>query len=129
MSRLSEGIPDVVFRSSDEVMADGRRGLLATMSPERFEEYRQGYRCINCHAAQDEPFPEVCKVVYRDMAHHPDSCRCGKCRCGFPMRREQARQVEREYRGRETLWPDRGPDVEREQWRARNGIWLPGDAA
>lgn len=127
MSRVSDGIPDVVFRNSNEVYGDGTVALLATMSPERFEEYRAGYRCMRCHAAQDEAFPEVCKERYRDVPH-PSDCRCGVCGCGFPMRAEQLRRIEHEHKGEETLWPDRSPDWEYEEWHARRGIWLPGDA-
>lgn len=123
MSRLSDGIPDVVFRSSNEIHADGRVGLLATMSPERFEEYRTGYRCIVCHSAQSEPFPIVCETVYKASPGYPET------RCGFPMRREQLRRIEFEHQGEETLWPDRSPDWELEEWHARRGIWLPGSDA
>lgn len=110
MARIEPGLGgQVVVRHSDEVYEtrDGRKrvGLHMTVSPEIFEQYRQGYRCMNCHiGVQDEPFPERCKEPF----------------CRYPMRRDQLRRLEFEDRGQETLWPDTEPAEEPPD------MWLPG---
>lgn len=117
MTRMHPGLPGAVVRPSDEIYPeDGqlRVGVHITVPPEIFEQYRTGYRCILCHTVQDEPFPVVCKEVYKDGGG-----------CGFPMRDKQADRIGFEFRGETELWPDREEDVEREAFESR--IWLPGN--
>jgi hypothetical protein len=123
MSRISQGMPEVVIRSSRELYADRdgdlHLGVHLTLTPERFAEYRDGYRCLRCHTAQDEAFPVVCKETYKDGGG-----------CGFRMRAEQADLMRREFRGHEVLWPEQeGDDEERLAWKPGTGIWLPRGAA
>jgi hypothetical protein len=102
-------MPDSVVRPSNEIYrdADGdlRAGVHITVSPEIFEQYRTGYRCIVCHTVQDEPFPTVCKEVYKDGGG-----------CGFPIRDKQMDRIGFEFRGEVDLWPTRADDL---------GIWTP----
>ena len=104
MARLNPGLPGAVVRPSREVYGD-RLGVHLTVDKEVFEQFRTGYRCLKCYAAQDEPFPEKCIEWY----------------CGFRMRDLQGDLIHQEYKGEEELWPDREP--------AENpgGLWLPGD--
>jgi hypothetical protein len=87
------------------------------ISREKFEEYREGRRCLRCHGVQDEPFPEVCKV--RDLT--------GSWRCGFRMKDDQLRYLENEFGGERWYGPspDHDYDPELENWKAATGIWLP----
>jgi hypothetical protein len=116
VTRIEPGLGgQVAVRHSNEVYVDsnGRKrvGVHMTCSPEVIEQFRTGYRCIACKVGvQSEPFPERCVEPW----------------CRFPMRRDQSARFAWEYRGEETLWPDReAADVERETWEARNGFWLP----
>ena len=123
MTRVDPGLPGATVRHSNELFVedDGkiRVGTKITMSPEQFEVYRQGYKCMCCHSVQSEPFPEVCETVWRDTGE----------RCGFPMRREQMRRLEYEFQGEETLWPDFEDDDERARYDLKSkGVWLPPGA-
>ena len=98
-----------------------------TMPPELFEQYRQGWRCPSCHTVQDEALPKVCKTVWKDTGE----------RCGYPIRDRLHEWLNVNFRGEETLWPDREDEInqerEIEEWGYNkalgNGttIWLPGD--
>ena len=132
MTRIAPGLAGAVVRHSNEVFveSDGQKrvGVKITVSPEIFEQYRSGYRCIRCHAVQDEPFPEVCQEVYKDRPH-PEPCMCGHCRCGFQMRAKQMERLTFEFQGEENLWPDRDDDEERARFELeKQGVWLPPGA-
>jgi hypothetical protein len=119
--------PGTIWENSNEVYRDGQelrvRAEVVT-DTETVEQYRQGYRCLQCHGVQDEPFPEVCKS--RDV-------KGGSWACGYRMRDEQAARFEREYGG-EGYW---GPtpyeafddEREREAWTPKSGIWVPGTSS
>lgn len=116
MSRIHPGLPNVRVTTSNEIhmtSAGPRRAVQMDMPAERFEEYRQGYRCLKCHAAQETAFPEECVEWY----------------CRFNMREHQTRLIELEFRGVKEPWPEPGLDEvrEREAWRPRQGIWVPGE--
>jgi hypothetical protein len=115
VTRIEPGLGGrAVVRNSNEVYvdSDGRQrvGIHITVTPDVVEQFRTGYRCIACKVGvQDEPFPENCVEPW----------------CRFPMKRDQAERFAYEFRGYETLWPDREEaDVEREKYEKR-GIWLP----
>jgi hypothetical protein len=100
-----------VVRTSDIVyFKNGRgvRGIEMTVDPETFEQYRQGYRCIECHhAPQPEAFPVECVEPY----------------CRFRMRELQMRKIEAEYEEVE-LWPEREPTVDSKLWTPPGaGLW------
>lgn len=105
MSRISPGMPNATVTSAREVYGD-RLGLKVTVDPETFEQFRTGYRCLKCYAAQEHAWPEECVEPY----------------CRFPIREKQADLIEFEFRGEETLWPDREP------MDNPSGMWLPGDS-
>ena len=113
---ITPGMPEAVVQPTGDIeIVNGRPtlGLNITVSPEVFEQYRQGYRCLACHhGPQPEPFPEHCCEPY----------------CRFPMRRDQARMIELQMKGYEELWPDEEPlDEERlrhDHLRSQ-GLWLP----
>lgn len=126
MARIARGLgAETIVEGSNEVYVDPdgtpRQGVMIAGSPELIEEYRSGYRCLRCHGAQSEPFPEVCEV--RDI-------RGGDWRCGFRIRDNQLRYLEAEFRGSHRYGPT--PDHllederEREAWTKRSGIWVPG---
>lgn len=112
MADRQHGIPNAVVRPTNELYeVNGRltRGIDMTVPPEVFEQYREGYRCIACHHfPQPEPFPEHCIEPY----------------CRFPMRTEQSRQLEFEYRGDVDLWPTRAAESGIDMHD--NSLWLPG---
>lgn len=60
-----------------------------TVTPERLEEYRQGYRCLMCHAAQESAFPERCIEWY----------------CRYPIRKRQSGDFTLEFEGEYDPWP------------------------
>jgi hypothetical protein len=113
MSKLAPGLPGAVVRTGNEIhVKDGRPELSVdiTLPPETLEEYRAGYRCIACHAAQESAWPERCLEPY----------------CRFPIKRDQARQLEIEFRGEESLWPTReDEDEDPDERRTSSGIYLP----
>lgn len=119
MSRIEPGLPGATVRPSNEVFVDPRDGskylgVHITISPEIFEQYRTGYRCLACHTPQDEPFPEVCKEVYKDGGG-----------CGYRMKDDQMRRLQYEFRGEVDLWEGRDEDFERQNWARANNVWLP----
>lgn len=112
MADRDHGMPDAVVRPSDELFVlNGRlaRGLHMTVTPEAFEQYRTGYRCLACHHfPQPEAFPKSCCEPY----------------CRFPMKRDQLQHLEREFGGIEDLWPTRDEDELRDDL-SDQGVWLP----
>lgn len=113
MARLHPGLPNVRVTTSREVYMTREGPVHAVqmdMPRERFEEYRQGYRCMRCHAAQESAFPERCLEWY----------------CRFPIAEQQLRLIEFEHRGEKEPWPTAELDREQEDWTPRNGVWVPG---
>lgn len=91
-------MPGAVVQASDELFAAGGRlvrGLHVTVTEEQFDELRAGYRCLQCYAAQEHAFPEKCVEPY----------------CNWNLKRDQLRQLERDFAGEEDLWPTRHPDI------------------
>lgn len=116
MADSDHGMPEAVVTTTNEVyVVNGREtwGIGITVTPEHFEQYRLGYRCIACHHfPQPEAFPDHCCEDY----------------CRFPIKRDQLRFLEFEDRGEETLLVDDEDDVERIRHDLRGqGIWLPND--
>ena len=112
MSKLHPGIPGAVVRTGNEIyVKDGRpvRSVDITIPPETLDEYRCGYRCLACHAAQESAFPEACIEPY----------------CRFPMKRDQMQLFESQFRGEESLWPTREDDEDPDERRTQSGIYLP----
>ena len=120
MTRIDPGLNGAVVRPGDEAHLTEEgwvRPMKMTLSPEMFEQYRTGYRCPRCHSVQSTAFPEECETVWRDTGE----------KCGFRIKDEILAWLDFEFRGEETLWPERAEDEERKDWHERNGIWLPGD--
>lgn len=123
MSRIEPGIPDMVVLTSEEmrVSSDGRKHLMNeyVVPPATVEQFRQGYRCMECLAVQSQPFPEVCEEVYKDGGG-----------CGYRMREWQPERFESEFGGERELFPDTDPvDVEREFWTPKTSrIVVPRNA-
>lgn len=122
MTRIQPGIPQMVVLTSDRATqdADGtwRRENDFVVPPETIEQFRQGYRCMECLAVQSQPFPAACEEVYKDGGG-----------CGYPIRTEQPERFARDFEGVTDLFPEPAPrDVERERYEAR-GLWLPPEAA
>ena len=114
MADRDHGMPDAVVRTTDELyLTEGRLtlGSNVTVTPEIFEQYRTGYRCLACHHfPQPHAFPKECCEPY----------------CRFPIARDQIRQLEFEDRGEIDLWPTRGEeDDERRERLAEQDVWLP----
>jgi hypothetical protein len=132
MTRIEPGMPEAVIRTSREVVTvageEHQAVELHLPDPERLEEYRQGYRCLQCHGVQTRPFPDRCTQRWVD-AGHPDDCLCPACGCHYEIARLQTDRLSHEFAGEKDLWPTRTDDDDRLTWRPRNGIWVPGDAA
>jgi hypothetical protein len=118
------GLTGAVLSSGNEAHLTGDGWVVPmkiTMPPSLFEQYRQGYRCPRCHSLQSQAFPEVCETEWRDTGE----------KCGFEIKDKLNDWLEFEFRGEESLWPDRedaiDEDREREDWRKKTGIWIPGD--
>jgi len=121
--RIEPGLKGVVVTTSEEAHLTSEGWVPDTklvMPPELFEQYRQGWRCPSCHSPQDEAFPKVCKTVWKDTGEA----------CGYPIKDRINEWLEFNFRGEETLWPDRSDEdaAEDEQadFQKRTGIWLPG---
>jgi hypothetical protein len=72
-----------------------------TLTPEQFEQYRTGYRCLACHAVQETTFPEECLEPY----------------CRYPMAKKQIEELTATHQGEVDLWPDREEE--------ESPIWTP----
>lgn len=116
--KLHPGLPNAVVRQSRELytkQGEVVSGVDITIPPELLDEYREGYRCLACHAVQRAgdgmpvAFPEACVEPY----------------CRYPMKDEQPKRFEHQFQGHEELWPeDRFEDIDMER-RSQSGIWLP----
>ena len=128
MTRIKPGIPEMVVLTSDRVTRDddgqGRIENDLVVPPQIVEQFRQGYRCMECLAVQSQPFPEYCEEVFKDRPH-PEPCKCGMCGCFYPIRAEQPARFARDFAGEGELWPDLEADREREQFQRRTGIVIP----
>lgn len=117
MADTDHGMPGTVIRDTNELyVLNGRlvRGANMTVTPEVFEQYRLGYRCLACfHFPQPEAFPERCCEPY----------------CRFPMKRDQLQLLEYEHRGDVDLWPTHADedDERRERLENDHDMWLPPD--
>lgn len=69
--RMTPGMPEAQFEQAPRArpLPDGRwvTDVMLQVPLDYIEQYRQGYRCLRCHHAQSQPFPEVCE-------EHPDVC-------------------------------------------------------
>lgn len=126
MSRIPKGLgEETILEPGNQVFViDGepRVSTNVVVSPERFEDYRQGYRCLRCHERQDEPFPKVCKAHFRGADW--------EWRCGYEMRANQARDFANEAdEARYGPSPVDDHDYDRELWApsGNSRIWVPGD--
>ena len=123
--RLDPGMgEETIIENSNAVYAvegELRVGTNIVGSRDLINQYQQGYRCMQCHGVQDEPFPEVCK--YRDRSVG------GTWACGYRMRAEQAERFAKEFNGEQWYGPspDDGGDYEREFWKPAGDsrIWVP----
>lgn len=119
---MGEGV--IVENSDMLVTVDGELRVATNIvaSEDTINQYREGYRCMECHAIQDEPFPKVCKA--RDVTV-PDGWRCG-----YEMRADQAMRFQREFKGEQYYGPTPlsqfDDEREREAWKPKTGILLPG---
>lgn len=121
---IERGMKDVIVENSNEIMVvDGERrvGVNVAVSKEIFEQYRQGLRCLRCQGVQDEPFPKVCNQHFKWAG--------GEWKCGFKIKDDQLRYLENEHQGEKHYGPSELDDIdfEREDWKPRSGIWVPGD--
>jgi hypothetical protein len=129
LSRISQGLPDAVVLPSNEIstLSDGRKvqGVEMHVDDEVFQQYVQGYRCIVCHAAQEEAFPERCIEGQYGCCGNEK----GVIEGGYRIREFQSAEIARQYQGEKDLWPTRGnlgEELERERWKPKSGILLPG---
>lgn len=117
MTRIDPGIPNMVVLTGDRAYrdkdGDWRVENDLVVPPEVVEQFRQGYRCMECLAVQSTAFPDVCEEVYKDGGG-----------CGYRIRTEQPARFARDFGGDTELWPELERDVERERYEAR-GIALP----
>lgn len=121
MSRIEPGIPNMVVLTSNRATrdkdGDWRVENDLVVPDEIVEQFRQGYRCMDCLAVQSTAFPAVCEEVYKDGVG-----------CGFPIRAEQPERFARDFGGDLDRFDTGEPelDVERAQWE--NPMWLPPGA-
>ena len=94
-----------------------RRGINWVLTPEEYQQVRQGYRCLHCMEPFETPFPEKCGI------------------CGFHVRDQQTFELDRQHQGDLNMGPS--PEMqrvederERELWTpsGTTQIWLPRDA-
>lgn len=118
MTRIDPGLPVKAVGASNRAFVSGGRLMVETeveVDPEVWEQYRQGYRCIRCHAVQEEPFPERC------IEHSYGIC-------SFPIRDRQLEVIEKTYADN-THPGDEELDSERALWEANaeegQGLWTP----
>lgn len=134
---MQPGTPNVRISHTGTVRKwpDGRLFIepLIELPNEQIEEIRQGYRCINCLAAQQEAFPEFCIEKPYGV-------------CSFPIRERQMERfhqmfvgdttdpmVERESEGEQIsveeflsgMWMPEGAELEAELEHREHGLWLP----
>ena len=90
------------------------RGINWQLTPEEYQQVSEGYRCLSCMEPFEAAFPEKCPL------------------CGFHVRENQTFELARQHQGERDVGPSpewRALDEqrERESWKKRTGIWLPGD--
>lgn len=113
---IEPGMGEVIVEAAQELWTINgvrRLGTNLLVNPEIVEQYRTGWRCLRCHAPQEEAFPEICIE-----GSHPDKI------CSYPIRRDQLRHFEKDYQG-ERYCPADDYDDEREDWVRKNGILVP----
>ena len=88
------------------------RGINWMLTDEELSQVKQGYRCLNCMEPFEQAFPEKCNV------------------CGFLVRENQSFELLRQHQGEidsETdQWKQLDEQREREAFKPRSGIWVPG---
>lgn len=118
MTRIEPGIPNMVVLTSDRATQDAEGNWRVendfVVPPAIVEQFRQGYRCMECLAVQSQPFPPVCEERYKDGGG-----------CGYPIRAEQPERFARDFGGEQELFPGAEVDREREQFQRRTGIVVP----
>lgn len=90
------------------------RGINWQLSEEEFHQVESGYRCLNCMEPFSSAFPEKCPL------------------CGFHVRAQQTFELQRQHQGEERYgyspeYERLEEEREREAFKPRSGIWLPGD--
>jgi hypothetical protein len=131
VTRVDPGIPNLEVEFGDEVFqrSDGRvvAGTRFVVDEETWGQLISGYRCMKCMHVQSEPFPEQCEAeshIVNDVLGVVD------WRCPMRMRDDQLRELMQDFGGfedRSLRDPYDVIDVEQEDWKARSGIWLPGN--
>lgn len=91
---VTPGLPGATVTHGHGVVrgADGRMNVTANLvlrDEQQLGEYRAGWRCLMCHAAQQEAFPTECVEWY----------------CRYPISRRQSEDLAREYEGEHDPWP------------------------
>lgn len=88
--------------TEDLVFIGGRwmRDVDVTISRDTLEKMWQGYMCASCREPLREPFPEVCSLIG----------------CGYRVRDNQRRDLERLYRGVDHEYNDLMRDDEPRIW-------------
>jgi hypothetical protein len=119
MTRIHPGLPVKAVGSGNRYTVNDDRRMVETVvevGPEVWEQYRTGYRCVRCHAVQEEPFPERCIESQYGICH-------------FPIRERQLEELEWSFVGDVTHPGD--PEVDWEKWDAEEGqqIWTPSPEA
>ncbi len=101
-------------RASRDKDGDWRLENDLAVPDEVVEQFRQGYRCMDCLAVQSQAFPEICEEVYKDGGG-----------CGFSIRTEQPDRFSQNFGGDLDRFDNGEPqeDVERRAWEL--GIALP----
>ena len=86
-----------------------------------FKALQEGYMCLECGEywgigipSPQPPFPEQCLL------------------CGFHVKRDQIMLLNREHQGERDMgmspaMRELEEEREREMWKQKTGIWLPGD--
>ena len=91
-----------------------RRGINWNLTPEEDRQVREGYRCLHCMEPFEAAFPDKCSL------------------CGFHVKSQQSFEYVRGKQGDLAAGPSPAmkaldEEREREAFRARSGIWVPGD--
>lgn len=92
MSRIDPGIPKMVVLPSNRMSrdrdGDWRVENDLVVPDSTIEEFRQGYRCMECLAVQSVAFPAVCEEVYKDGGG-----------CGYRIGSEQPERFAQDFGG------------------------------
>jgi hypothetical protein len=91
-----------------------RRGINWHLTPEEYQQVKEGYRCLSCMEPFQTPFPEKCGI------------------CGFHVQAQQSFELVRQHQGELDMGPSpamRQVEEEREKelWTpsGTTQIWLP----